>query len=58
MERLRAEQVTLADSVSKRITQALAEAADVLTPEQRQKVAGRLNERMDHNERGWGYFRG
>ena len=58
MERLRAEQVTLADSVSKRITQALADAADVLTPEQRQKVAGRLNERMEHHERGWGFFRG
>jgi protein CpxP len=58
MERLRAEQVALADSVSKRITQALADAADVLTPEQRQKVAGRLNERMEHHEGGWGYFRG
>jgi Spy/CpxP family protein refolding chaperone len=58
MDRLRAEQVTLADSVSKRITQALADAADVLTPEQRQKVTGRLNERMDHNERGWGFSRG
>ena len=58
MERLRAEQVTLADSVSKRITQALADAADVLTPDQRQKVTGRLNERMDHNERGWGFSRG
>jgi Spy/CpxP family protein refolding chaperone len=58
MERLRAEQVAVADSVSKRITQALADAADVLTPEQRQKVAGRLNERMEHHERGWGFFRG
>lgn len=58
MERLRAEQVALADSVSKRITQALADAADVLTPEQRQKVAGRLIERMEHRERGWGSFRG
>ena len=58
MERLRAEQVALADSVSKRITQAFADAAEVLTPEQRQKVAGRLTERMEHRERGWGYFRG
>ena len=58
MERLRAEQVALADSVSKRLTQALADAAEVLTPEQRQKVAGRLNERMEKHDRGWGFFRG
>jgi Spy/CpxP family protein refolding chaperone len=58
VERLRAEQVALADSVSKRITHALADAADVLTPEQRQKLAGRLIERMEQRERGWGSFRG
>lgn len=52
IEKLRVEQIALADSTSKRITQALAEAADVLTPEQRGKLAEharRMGER-----RGWG----
>jgi protein CpxP len=40
IERLRAEQVGLAETASKRIAQALADASDVLSPEQRQKVAG------------------
>ena len=39
IERLRAEQVGLAETASKRLAQALADAAEVLTPEQRQKVA-------------------
>jgi Spy/CpxP family protein refolding chaperone len=39
IERLRAEQVGLAETASKRIAQALAEAADVLSPEQRRKIA-------------------
>jgi protein CpxP len=54
MEKLRAEQLQLADSVSRRMTQALADAADVLTPEQRQKITGRMAERMQRHERGWG----
>ena len=54
MEKLRVEQLQLADSVSRRMTQALADAADVLTPEQRQKITGRMAERMERHERGWG----
>ncbi|MFN3348651.1 Spy/CpxP family protein refolding chaperone [Pseudorhodoplanes sp.] len=42
MEKLRADQIALADSVSKRVTQALGDAAEVLSPEQRRKLADRL----------------
>lgn len=39
LESLRAEHIALADDVSKRISQGLADAADVLTPAQRAKLA-------------------
>jgi periplasmic protein CpxP/Spy len=39
IERLRAEQIGLAETASKRIAQALADATDVLSPEQRRKAA-------------------
>ena len=39
IERLRAEQIALADTASKRIAQALADASEVLNPDQRRKVA-------------------
>jgi protein CpxP len=39
IERLRSEQIALAETASKRIAQALADAADVLNPEQRRKVS-------------------
>jgi periplasmic protein CpxP/Spy len=39
IERFRAEHIGLAETASKRIAQALADAAEVLTPEQRRKVA-------------------
>lgn len=39
LEALRAEQIATADEVSKKMVQALADAADVLTPEQRAKLA-------------------
>jgi Spy/CpxP family protein refolding chaperone len=39
IERLRSEQIELADTASKRIGQALADASDVLTPEQRRRLA-------------------
>jgi len=39
IERLRTEQIALAETASKRIAQALADSAEVLNPEQRKKVA-------------------
>jgi Spy/CpxP family protein refolding chaperone len=49
LEKLRAEQIATADAVSKRFVQALADAADVLTPEQRKK----LNEHFPPQGGGW-----
>ncbi|HEY6255871.1 MAG TPA: Spy/CpxP family protein refolding chaperone [Xanthobacteraceae bacterium] len=39
IERLRTEQIALAETASKRIVQAMADASEVLTPDQRRKVA-------------------
>jgi len=49
IERLRAEQLQLAESGSKRLAAAIADAAEVLTPEQRQRIA----ERIEHRRRHW-----
>jgi Spy/CpxP family protein refolding chaperone len=38
IERLRSEQVGLADAFSRRVAQALGDAAEILTPEQRRKI--------------------
>jgi len=38
VEQLRASQIAILDTASKRLTQALEDAGDVLTPEQRQKL--------------------
>jgi protein CpxP len=46
IESIRTEQMQLADLASKRITDALAQAAEVLTPPQRAELARRLEARM------------
>ena len=48
LEALRAEQLQLAEQASRRLTQALADVADVLTPGQRKQLAGRIGRRHGH----------
>jgi len=43
IERLRGEQLALAETASKRIAQALGDAAEVLNPEQRRTLVDRLS---------------
>jgi periplasmic protein CpxP/Spy len=52
IERLRTEQMGLAETASKRIAQALEDAADVLTPEQRKDLVGRITSGR------WGWWHG
>jgi Spy/CpxP family protein refolding chaperone len=47
LERTRAAQIQATDARSRRMVQAMADAAEVLTPEQRVKVAQRMKQRMD-----------
>jgi periplasmic protein CpxP/Spy len=54
IEALRAEQLALGDAASKRFTQALADAAEVLSPEQRRKI----DERVTAFRERWGYWHG
>lgn len=52
IEALRSEQMALADQASRRVSQAIADAATVLTADQRRKIA----ERIDHMRafrKGW-----
>ena len=51
LEALRAEQIQSADAASRRMTQALADAAEVLTPEQRAKLGERMKSRMEGRHR-------
>jgi len=51
LEKLRATQMQSADALSRRMLQAMADAAEVLTPEQRAKVAERMKRRMEHRWR-------
>jgi periplasmic protein CpxP/Spy len=48
LEGLRANQLQLAEQASKRFTQALADVADVLTPEQRKQLAERMGRWHGH----------
>jgi Spy/CpxP family protein refolding chaperone len=52
IEALRAEQMAMMDTASKRVAQALADAADVLTPDQRHKI----DERIGAGRPGWGMW--
>ena len=49
-EALRAEQVSMADTASKRIVQAMTEAAQVLTAEQRRELADRWERHRPHHD--------
>lgn len=52
IENLRAEQIALVDATTKRLTQALADAADVLSVEQRRKLAERAQQFGNRFHRG------
>ena len=50
LETLRADQLKLVEAASQRLTQALSDVADVLTPEQKQRLAEHINSRHGHHE--------
>ncbi|MCB1522232.1 MAG: Spy/CpxP family protein refolding chaperone [Hyphomicrobiaceae bacterium] len=56
IEALRAEQMANVDQISRRLTDALADAGEVLTPEQRTRLATRIEEFRER--RGWWRGRG
>ncbi len=58
IESLRVEQVGLADTASKRLAQAVGDAAEVLTPEQRRKIDERMTEWREHRGFWHGWRRG
>jgi periplasmic protein CpxP/Spy len=57
IEALRNEQMALADQATSRFTQALADAASVLSPEQRRRLAERIDRWHAFRHR-WGWHRG
>ena len=59
IEKLRADQIATHDAASKRLAQAVADAAEVLTPEQRRKLSSMLPPRGGPWGRGpWGHWGG
>ena len=48
LEKIRAREMQLGEQISRRMTQALADSAEVLTPEQRAKAAEHFRKRMEH----------
>ena len=52
LERLRSEQSQLTDTLSKRMLTHMADAAEVLTPAQRAKLAEKMKSRGEHGGRG------
>jgi protein CpxP len=56
IEKLRAEQVATMDTLSKRIAQAVGDAADVLTPDQRRKLGDMLPPFGEPGRGGGGYW--
>ena len=52
LEQVRVTQMQAADARSRRLVQAMADAAEVLSPEQRAKAAERLKQRMERGRRG------
>jgi Spy/CpxP family protein refolding chaperone len=53
IEAFRAEQIAQVDAASKRLTQAVTEAAEVLTPQQRQQISDHLQQRRGPPWRRW-----
>jgi Spy/CpxP family protein refolding chaperone len=52
LEKLRSEQTQLMDTLSRRMLTHMADAAEVLTPAQRAKLAEKMKSRGDHGGRG------